>query len=127
MKVFTFAPSTGHTITQYDSRGVTLAPILRSATLGYLACFYLEPHGVIGAHEAAQSQLLLILQGEARVTGREGTVTAVTPGDAVLWQQGEWHETRAGADGLTAVILEAEALNQPDVLHLRPKQLSDEN
>jgi quercetin dioxygenase-like cupin family protein len=126
MKIYSFTATAGHSITEYGSQGVALTPVLGAAMLDYLACFYLEPHGVIGIHEAANRQLLLIISGDAVVGGGETAAAAIAvqpvyPGDAVLWQPGEWHETRAGANGLTAMVLEGDAIDQAGALRLRPK------
>jgi quercetin dioxygenase-like cupin family protein len=67
---------------------------------------YLEPTGVISRHEAAMDQLLLVVDGSATVSGAEMQAVEVVPGCAVFWERGEMHETRAGAGGLVAVVLE---------------------
>jgi hypothetical protein len=46
--------------------------------------------GVIGGHEAASRQLLVVVAG--RVMCGEEQLGA---GDAIEWQEGEWHETRS--------------------------------
>jgi hypothetical protein len=43
--------------------------------------------------------LLIISGGEAATAAV--AVQRVYPGDAVLWQPGEWHETRAGASEMS--------------------------
>jgi quercetin dioxygenase-like cupin family protein len=50
--------------------------------------------GVIGGHEAASRQQLVVLAG--RVTcSTKGASIDLGFGDAVEWQEGEWHETRS--------------------------------
>jgi quercetin dioxygenase-like cupin family protein len=125
MKIYTFGPVLGRPVTEYGSQGVTLTPVLAAIAVDYLACFHLEPHVVIGRHEAASNQLLLVIGGDAVVAGEDRQAAAVGQGDAILWQQGEEHETRAGAGGLTAVVLEGSDLLKPDVLRLRPRDTGD--
>jgi quercetin dioxygenase-like cupin family protein len=120
MKIYTFAPALGHPVSEYGSQGVTLTRVLAAAAVDYLALFYLEPYGVIGRHEAANNQLLLIVGGDAVVAGEDRQSAAVGPGNAVLWRQGEEHETRAGAGGITAVVIEGSDLIEAGVLRLRP-------
>lgn len=54
-------------------------------------------------------QCLVVLSGDATVSGRDGLAVDVTTGDAVIWDAGEEHET-ATASGLLALVLEAEGL-----------------
>ena len=50
--------------------------------------------GVIGGHDAASRQLLMVLSGRVEVvTADERAELGV--GEAVEWQEGEWHETRS--------------------------------
>jgi hypothetical protein len=44
------------------------------------------------------------------VTGAAPEPVAVAAGCAVFWGQGEMHETRAGAMGLLAIVVEGEDL-----------------
>jgi quercetin dioxygenase-like cupin family protein len=125
MKIYTFAPALGHPVSEYGSQGVTLTRVLAAAAVDYLAFFHLEPHGIIGRHEAANNQLLIIVGGDAIVAGENGQATAVGPGDAILWRQGEAHETRAGAGGLTTVVMEGSDLMEAGVLRLRPRESGD--
>jgi quercetin dioxygenase-like cupin family protein len=67
----------------------------------------LGPGGVIGRHPAAGRQLLVVIVGEASVTGGDGRVETVRPGQAVLWDSGEQHETRS-AEGLLALVVEGD-------------------
>jgi quercetin dioxygenase-like cupin family protein len=123
MKIYNFAPAVGHPITEHGSHGVTLTRVLAAAAVDYLAFFYLEPYGVIGRHKAANNQLLLIVGGDAVVAGEDRQAAAIGPGDAVFWRQGEEHETRAGAGGITAVVMEGSDLIEAGVL--RPRDTGD--
>jgi len=53
-----------------------------------------ELDGVIGGHEAASDQALLVLEGRV-VCSTSDEVLELGVGDAVRWQEGEWHETRS--------------------------------
>jgi mannose-6-phosphate isomerase-like protein (cupin superfamily) len=50
--------------------------------------------GVIGGHDAASRQLLIVLSGRVVCSTRD-TWEDLGVGEAVEWQEGEWHETRS--------------------------------
>ncbi len=50
--------------------------------------------GVIGGHEAASQQLLVVLAGRVVAATRDESVE-LGVNEAVEWQEGEWHETRS--------------------------------
>ena len=50
--------------------------------------------GRIGGHEAASRQLLVVLAGRVVCSTRDAA-EELGVGDAVEWQEGEWHETRS--------------------------------
>jgi quercetin dioxygenase-like cupin family protein len=106
MRIYRFGPDAGRPVKQYNSRGVVFSPIVQEAEQAHVGCMYLEPNGIIGRHEATMDQLLLVVDGSATVSGAETQAVEVVPGCAVFWERGEMHETRAGAGGLVAVVLE---------------------
>jgi quercetin dioxygenase-like cupin family protein len=78
----------------------------RPAQIGFMN---LEENGIIGFHQAVAPQILLIINGEGWVRGKEATKFFVKAGDAVFWEKGEWHETTT-EKGLTAIVIESEEL-----------------
>jgi mannose-6-phosphate isomerase-like protein (cupin superfamily) len=50
--------------------------------------------GVIGGHDAASRQVLVVLSGRVECANREETIE-LGVGEAVEWQEEEWHETRS--------------------------------
>jgi mannose-6-phosphate isomerase-like protein (cupin superfamily) len=50
--------------------------------------------GLIGGHEAASRQLLVVLSGRVEVATRAERAE-LGVGEAVEWQEGEWRETRS--------------------------------
>jgi len=50
--------------------------------------------GLIGGHEAASRQLLIVLSGRVVCTTHDAS-EELAAGEAVEWQEGEWHETRS--------------------------------
>jgi mannose-6-phosphate isomerase-like protein (cupin superfamily) len=53
-----------------------------------------ELDGVIGGHEAASQQVLVVLSGRVVARTRTDSVE-LGANEAVEWQEGEWHETRS--------------------------------
>jgi quercetin dioxygenase-like cupin family protein len=69
----------------------------------------IAPGGIVGRHPAVVPQLFVVVRGSGWVSGADGEREPVEAGDAVLWEQGEEHES--GSDtGMTAIVLEYEAL-----------------
>jgi quercetin dioxygenase-like cupin family protein len=73
----------------------------------HLVAVSLAAGGSIGRHPASARQLLVVLEGEAEVSGADGEVQVVRPGQAAVWEPGESHETHSAA-GLTAMIVEGD-------------------
>ncbi len=72
---------------------------------GRLSCLRLDAGGRIGRHPAVGRQLLLLIDGQATVSGEDGVATALQPGQAALWSPGEQHETVSGT-GMLAFVVE---------------------
>jgi len=75
----------------------------------------LGPGDRIGRHRAGLPQLFCVITGSGWVQGGDGQETAISAGEAVFWTSGEWHATRTD-DGLTAVIVQADALDPAALL-----------
>ncbi len=59
--------------------------------------------GVIGGHEAASRQRLVVLSWQVTCSVKgEGIRLGV--GDAVEWQEGEWHETRSHEPSILLLV-----------------------
>ena len=77
-------------IEHFGSQGFTHSRVAR----GEVQVSVARLDGVIGGHEAASQQRLVVLTGRVTCsTKNESVVVAV--GEAVEWQEGEWHETRS--------------------------------
>jgi quercetin dioxygenase-like cupin family protein len=74
-----------------------------------VSCMHFSPGDHVGRHEALLPQLFAVVAGGGWVEG-DAERSVVGPGVAALWVQGEWHA--AGTEsGMTAVVIEAEALD----------------
>lgn len=70
-----------------------------------ISSVYIQPGGKIGYHQAVTPQLFLLVQGEGWVKGEIDETLAVQEGQAIFWEQGEWHES-GSEKGMIAVIIE---------------------
>lgn len=106
MRVLDLSDLPRRTIDAHGSRGFTVGAFGLSAD-AHLVSVALRPGGVIGRHPAVGRQLLVVLHGEAEVSGADGAVRRLAPGQAAVWEPGEPHETRS-AVGMTALIVEGD-------------------
>ncbi|MCA9934045.1 MAG: cupin domain-containing protein [Anaerolineales bacterium] len=110
MQIFQFEQATGQEITLFGSEGFVLSRLARPSAQAVVSVAHLLPNSVIGRHQAIGDQLFLVVWGAGSVSGEAGEEVPIIAGQAVLWGDGEWHETRT-VGGLTAVIIEAPTIN----------------
>lgn len=85
-----------------------MSRLFHSAAI-HVSCMRLPPGGLVGLHQASGPQLLAVVEGGGWFRGQEEERTRISPGEAVFWNAGEWHET--GSDGgLVAVVIESRHL-----------------
>lgn len=106
MRVIRLADVPRRRIEAHDSVGFDLGALGVTADAA-LVVVRLAPGGRIGRHPAAGRQVLVLLTGDARVAGYDGTPVDLSPGDAAVWEPGEAHETRT-VNGLTALVVEGD-------------------
>jgi quercetin dioxygenase-like cupin family protein len=95
-------PFPSRAIEHFGSRGFTHSRIAH----GDVHVSRAELDGVIGGHEAASRQLLIVLAGRVEVSTRDERAE-LGSGAAVEWQEGEWHETRS-LEPSTLLLVEGE-------------------
>jgi quercetin dioxygenase-like cupin family protein len=93
-------------IEAHGSRGFEIGAFAVAADTS-MVMVRLRAGGVIGRHPAAGRQLLVVVEGDARVRGGDGPVVDLGPGEAAVWEPGEPHETRT-TDGLVAMVVEGD-------------------
>ena len=71
--------------------------------LGEVQVSLVELDGLIGGHEAVSSQLLLVVRGRVAAATRDERAE-LGVGEAVSWQEGEWHETRSLEPSTTLIV-----------------------
>ena len=106
MRILDLAGLPHRPIEANGSRGFSIGAFGLSAD-AHLVSVRLGPGGVIGRHPASGRQLLVVLEGEAEVSGADGASRRLSRGQAAVWEPGESHETRSGT-GLTALIVEGD-------------------
>lgn len=106
MRVIEATSLPGRPVHHFGSIGFSVTP---AGTGVHAIVAGLEPGGHIGRHPAVVDQALVVLTGDALVSGDDGQLVETKPGQVVLWRAGEDHETRS-RHGLTALILEADGL-----------------
>ena len=77
-------------IEHFDSHGFTHSRVAR----GDVQVSFARLDGVIGGHEAASAQRLVVLAGRVTCSTRDETLE-LGVGEVVEWQEGEWHQTRS--------------------------------
>lgn len=106
MRVISLSDLNTRKTTHFGSQGFGILPMTPDA---HVALATLSPGGRIGRHPAAVDQCLVVVAGDAHVSGEDGIPHLVGPGSAALWAAGESHET-CSQNGLSALIVQAEGL-----------------
>jgi quercetin dioxygenase-like cupin family protein len=83
-------PFSSRAVDHFGSQGFTHTRIAR----GDVHVSKADLDGLIGGHAAASKQLLVVLAGRVEVASRDERAQ-LGAGEAVEWQEGEWHETRS--------------------------------
>ncbi|MGE6506039.1 cupin [Bacillus cereus] len=116
MKIFDFSEKVGKHLSVVQSNFI-MSKILNHRGNIHIGAMHLHENGIIGNHEAVVSQLLLIVDGTGYVCGvnKEKIKIEIEAGQAVFWEKEELHETST-EHGLTAIVMEAENLEQAIVM-----------
>lgn len=91
-------------VDRFDSAGFFVGP---GGTSLHAVVVRLDPGGRIGRRPAVVAQLLVPIVGSGLVSGADGALHEISPGQVALWHQGEEHETSTRT-GLLALILEGD-------------------
>ena len=106
MRVVALADVPRRRIEAHESTGFDVGALGLGAET-HLVVVRLARGGVIGRHPAEARQLLVVLTGDAVVSGDDGASAELGPGDAAVWEPREQHETRS-VGGLTALVIEGD-------------------
>lgn len=105
MKIYRFDPEVGNEIEQFGSVKAIISKILHLEDEAVISSAYIKPQGKIGYHQAATPHLFLVVQGQGWARGESEDRIAVQEGQAIFWEQDEWHESGSEI-GMIAVIIE---------------------
>ena len=95
---------------EVTAAGSVSARVRRLASETHAVVIEIAPGGVVGRHPAVVPQLFVVVRGSGWVSGADGEREPIEPGQAVLWERGEEHES--GSDtGMTALVLEGVSLD----------------
>jgi quercetin dioxygenase-like cupin family protein len=89
--------------------GSVSARVRRLAPSAHVVVIEVGPGGVVARHPAVVAQLFVVVRGSGWVSGADGGREEVHAGEAMLWEQGEEHES-GSEEGMTALVVEAESL-----------------
>jgi quercetin dioxygenase-like cupin family protein len=106
MHVISLRDLATRSIADFGSEGFGIVPMSPGA---HVVVCTLSPGGRIGRHSAVVDQCLVVVEGDAEVSGEDGISHVIHPGSVALWDAGESHETRSQS-GLTALIVEGDGL-----------------
>jgi len=115
MNIFRFDPEVGKNIDHYSSSGFIISKVAHLPAEAIINCAYLGSGGVIGYHQAAVSQLFLVVHGKGWVRGESAEKYLIKAGQAAFWEKGEWHESGTKT-GMTAIIIEGENINPTNLM-----------
>jgi hypothetical protein len=89
--------------------GSVSARVRRLAAQAHAVVIEIGAGGVVARHPAVVPQLFVVVHGSGWISGADGRREAIAAGEAVLWEQGEEHESGSDA-GMTVLVVEAEAI-----------------
>lgn len=115
MKLFRFDPGVGRKIDRYHSSGLIISRIVELTDKAMINCAYLDANGVVGYHQATDSQLFLVVQGEGWVRGESPHRISIRAGQAAYWDKAEWHESGTKT-GMVAIIIEGVSIDPASLM-----------
>ena len=123
MKIFRFDPEVGKEIEQFGSVKAIISKVVHLDDEAVVNCVYIRPNGKIGYHQAASQQLFLLVEGQGWIRSESDEKHTVQGGQAVFWEEGEWHESGTET-GMTAVIIEGINVDPGELMpHLQEDEL----
>jgi mannose-6-phosphate isomerase-like protein (cupin superfamily) len=95
---------------EVSAPGSVSARVRRLAAQAHAVVIEIGAGGVVGRHPAGVAQLFVVVRGSGWVSGADESREAIAAGEAVLWEEGEEHESSSD-DGMTALVIEAESVD----------------
>lgn len=107
MKMYRFEAKAGEETDQFGSVKAIISKMVQMDANAAVNLVYIRPMERIISQEIVAPQLLLLAQGEGWVRNGLDEMIPIKEGQAVFWEQDEWHESGTET-GMTAVIIEGE-------------------
>ena len=120
MKIYRFDVEVGEEIEQFGSVKAIISRIVHLEAEAAVNVAYIHPMGRIGYHQAVAPQLFLLVEGEGWVRDEFDEIFPIKEGQAVFWEQNEWHES-GSETGMTAVIIEGVSFDPAELMPLLQK------
>lgn len=109
MRIIDIGPDRARPVGSFGSRGLRVLGLVRDDAVA-VTVLHVAAGGEIARHPATAQQLFVVASGRGAVSGGDGIWQPIAAGQAVVWEAGEEHTTRAD-ENLTAVTVEfAEAM-----------------
>lgn len=106
MRILELSQTPHRPIDAHGSQGFSVGAFGITAE-SHLVMVRLAPRGWIGRHPAAGRQLLVVIEGDAIVSGGDGVDVEIGVGQAAVWEPDEQHATRSRS-GLVAMVVEGD-------------------
>ncbi len=95
---------------EVTAAGSVSARVRRLAADAHVVVIEVGAGGLVARHAAIGQQLFAVVSGSGWVSGGDGRREPIDAGEAVLWEQGEEHESGSEV-GMTVLVVEAESLD----------------
>jgi quercetin dioxygenase-like cupin family protein len=107
LRVVDIGPDRARPVGSFGSRGLRVLGLVRDEAVA-VTVLHVAAGGEIARHPATAEQLFVVASGRGAVSGGDGAWQPIAAGQAVVWEAGEDHATRADEE-LTAVVVELAA------------------
>lgn len=120
MKLYSFDPEANRENDQFGSVKTLIAKAVALEPEASVNLAYIRPAERIGYYQEAAPQLFLLVEGAGWIRNEFDEVFPVKAGQAIFWDQNEWHES-GSETGMTAVIIEGISFDPEELMPLLQK------
>ena len=120
MKLYRFDPKANQKNEQFGSVKALIAKAVALEPDASVNVAYIRPTERIGYYQEVAPQLFLLVEGEGWVRNEFDEVIPIIEGQAIFWEQNEWHES-GSETGMTAVIIEGISFDPAELMPLLQK------
>jgi len=120
MKLYSFDPKANQEDDQFGSVKAMIAKAVSLEPEATVNVVYVRPTERIGYYQEVAPQLFLLVEGEGWIRDEFDDIFPIQEGQAVFWEQNEWHES-GSETGMTAVIIEGVSFDPAELMPLLQK------